>query len=143
LDPHVLEYIPEEDLRLFARICSVVEKLPNHDFGDPNLKQYKIKNAISCHILARALASFFPVGVASGLIQNCWEHSWLITKNGFVIDAYPVALYGGPVIVDARSCSPWYGFYGTRCSFVEHQTKEFLDRVHEVIVSIAVILQKK
>ena len=140
MDTHVLEYIPDEDLRIFKNIRLVGDKLPNHDSGNPRLKDYKIKNMLSCHLLAKALEHFFPVRAESGFIYDKWEHSWLITRGGFVIDVYPIALFGGPVIVDASECSPWSRFYNQRFSFKEHKEKKFLEEVEKIKISIAVIL---
>ena len=142
MQSHVLEYLTEEDLRLYTKVCFVVEKIPNMDFGDERLARFKIKNAISCHMLARAIASFLPLRVEDGIVMGAWEHSWLVTPHGSIIDAYPPALFGAPILVDAGSASPWREFYARTCSFLHCREPDFLAKTESVKTEVAKALKR-
>lgn len=61
---------------------------------------------LSCHILARAVGKVFPVTVRDGHFAGSFQHSWLETEHGNVVDVYPVAMIGGPIMYDGDTCSP-------------------------------------
>lgn len=94
--PYVTKDLPLEDIKIFKKIKRVVEQLPDLDYG-VNEKGEKI--LLSCHILARALAKIFLLKYVDGYFYPTCEHTWLITKDKNVIDVYPVAILGGPIIV--------------------------------------------
>lgn len=77
----------------------------------PDIRCKPSTDEISCHHVARALAEIFPIEFEDGHFNKGWEHSWLSTPNGWIIDPYPVALIGGPILVDAGSRSPWRSLY--------------------------------
>jgi len=86
--------------------------MPDTDLGK-NEKGQKV--LVSCHMVARALAHFFPVKCKDGTFGKShgysWDHSWLVTKKGLTIDAYPVGVIGGPILIDTRYMTPWYRLY--------------------------------
>lgn len=74
--------------------------------------QLPSRGELSCHLIARALATVFPVEFEDGYFgSRGWRHSWLVTPNEWVIDAYPVATIGGPILVDVGWNSPWKKLY--------------------------------
>jgi hypothetical protein len=108
MKPYAYSVVPSEDLALFNKIKRVIQEMPDVELGiDKNGK----KTSLSCHILVRALTRCFPIEYQDGYFGDSCEHSWLITKNGLVIDAYPVAVVGGPVLVDTRYMTPWCYLY--------------------------------
>ncbi|MBI1755162.1 hypothetical protein HY250_02695 [Candidatus Azambacteria bacterium] len=119
--------VPKEDIKIFREIRLVVEELPDVEFGKgPDGEPI----VISCHMLTRALAEYFPVKAKDGFMVNIWQHSWLETKGGFIIDPYPIALVGGPILVVAKD-SPWGSFYKKYLhgSFPDLMQEPFLSQV--------------
>lgn len=85
------------ELDLFRRIRAAIQQLPdNIDLGpDP-----KGDGLLSCHILARATARVFSLRCVDGLFHPTFQHSWLVTNGGNLIDVYPVGMLGGPILAD-------------------------------------------
>lgn len=82
------------DQTLFREICA-------------KLKNVTIRPETSCHAVAQAAAIRWPELMARrGLFMNGWEHSWCTTWNGNIIDVYPVAAIGGPLLLDGHD-GPW------------------------------------
>lgn len=71
---------------------------------------------ISCHALARAMASVFSdynVIYIDGYVKADvarFNHTWLITENNNLIDVYPVAVVGGPLLIAGEN-GPWQRIY--------------------------------
>ncbi len=88
--------VPQEDQILLKQIRQVVEDLDDVPvFNDEGHKIF-----ISCHMLARAFAKFFPVQLRDGwYINKFYPHSWLVTKNSHIIDPYPWEMLGGPILL--------------------------------------------
>lgn len=109
MKPYVLTDVPKEDRRLFRRVRQVVRKLPDVDLGRDRRGEPVL---VSCHMVARALAANFPVACKDGYFgEGCATHSWLLTENDLVIDPYPWAMLGGPVLVHTGGMSPWRPLY--------------------------------
>ncbi len=137
--PTVLQDIAKEDLDIFIKIKKTVEVMPEIDLGrdennDPIL--------VSCPMLCLAFAKFFPVVCEDGYFYKIGrEHSWLRTKNGCIIDVYPVALVGGPilVLVGGFYLLPWQKIYVKRetpCLRARLRDPKFLEcaiKVEEVV----------
>jgi hypothetical protein len=97
MTPYVSKFINDHDLEIFLKIKEVIEKLPDIRFGNTE------DDIVSCHMLARALKLFFPVKVYDGYFCGNYRHSWLRTRNGCIIDVYPVAVMSGPILMDDSS----------------------------------------
>lgn len=89
--------VPESDLELLQKVRIIIEKLPDFDW------------AVSCHVICRAIARSIPqLEFRDGdFIGAGWLHSWLLTPEGNVIDAYPWATVGGPTLLCCKFFSPW------------------------------------
>ena len=109
MTPFVLRDVSKHDLALFTQIRRLVRKMPDLDLGpDGNGRPV----AVSCHMLCRALAAHFPVDCRDGYFgEGAATHSWLRTGAGLIIDPYPWAMVGGPVMVYAEGLSPWRSLY--------------------------------
>lgn len=129
MDVHACSIVPIEDLTVFYRIERVVQLMPTLGFE------------VSCHILSRALARFFPVEYQDGYFGKFCEHSWLVTKNGLIIDCYPVAVVGGPILIDQRYPTPWLGLYKKSCLGDKLRDPSLLKRVDIVAKMIAQIVE--
>ena len=94
--PYMIKYFPKEDIELFKKIEKMVHALPEVDLGKERDGK---KILLSCHILTRAIGRIFKIAPCTGYVYPNYEHSWLTTEKGNVIDAYPPATIGGPVLV--------------------------------------------
>ena len=103
MKPYALKVIPPEDVFLFGKIKKAIEDLPHVNLGRDE-KGREIE--LSCHMLARAVAKFFPVRVRDGFYANMLPHSWVVTENGHLIDIYPMATIGGPILIDGSPGAP-------------------------------------
>jgi hypothetical protein len=129
MKPYAYWGIPKEDLELFNKIKRIVQKIPEVDLG---VDEEGKKILVSCHILARALANVFPVKYKSGYFVNrAYSHSWLVTKSGIIIDPYPWAMVGGPILIDTRFITPWSQLY-QEINLSPPDDIDFLERVKKV-----------
>jgi len=103
MTPHALSRLHKEDVKLFLKVRDAINHLPNIDLGVDGDKK---KIVLSCHILARAVAIVFDLELVSGYLYPDYEHSWVTTPNGNIIDVYPVGVFGGPFLVDGTEYSP-------------------------------------
>lgn len=103
MTPHAATLICEDDIKLFERIRCAVVNMIDIDLGTDEGGERII---LSCHILARAVAKLFPVKVRDGYFLKVYDHSWVTTRAGNVIDTYPVGIVGGPIILDGSSSIP-------------------------------------
>ncbi len=98
MTPYVVSQLPPADIELWKRIRAAVEALP--DFDIRNDKDEKVE--LSCHILARAVSTTFGLGFYDGFYRSPgFDHSWIVTSSGNVIDVYPIGTLGGPLLIDA------------------------------------------
>lgn len=107
MTPHSRKVVHEEDQKLFDRIRSAVENLPD------GLRDHEGKELeISCHKLARAVGVAFKLKWQDGyFILPSYHHSWLRTDRGNIIDVYPIGMIGGPILVDAKNCYAYMSAY--------------------------------
>jgi len=95
MDPFALKLLPSEEVVLFRKIERVINLLPAINLGTEDGEEIYL----SCHMLARALGTVFNLQVADGH-AIAYEHSWLVTKHGNILDVYPIATIGGPLLID-------------------------------------------
>jgi hypothetical protein len=108
MTPYVKQFVPDEEERLLYTIKRSITALPDIDLGrDEEAKSV----VLSCHILARAVAKVFKLKYVDGYFYPNFEHSWLLTPNGHIIDVYPVAILGGPLLMDGSRHSPASRYY--------------------------------
>ncbi len=100
---YVVSQISDDDVKLFQRIQRVIDEFSDIRFGkDENGEEI----VLSCHILARAVGKVFGLKCIDGYFYPNFEHTWLLTPDGNIIDVYPVAVLGGPILMDGQHCSP-------------------------------------
>ncbi|MDP1760195.1 MAG: hypothetical protein Q8L01_01940 [Candidatus Woesebacteria bacterium] len=95
--------VSEEELRLFRYVQVLLEELPDVDLGE-DLEGHPF--LMSCHILVRALVQHIgadKVKFVDGRLYPFFDHSWLVTLAGNIIDVYPVATIGGPIMILAEN----------------------------------------
>ena len=104
MTPYVARYLTAQDIEIFQKIRRLVEALPdNIDLGNDDRGE---KIILSCYILVRALAKLFTLRYRDGYLHPNYRHSWLLTLDGQIIDPYPVAIWGGPLMIDGSISSP-------------------------------------
>lgn len=94
--------VTQEELVQLQLTRLLVERLPSQPFE------------VSCHALARVLAKVIPnVYWTDGYFGGGrgWPHSWLCTSNHNILDPYPWAMVGGPVLICCQYFSPWPHLY--------------------------------
>jgi len=118
-------YFSPEELALFGKIKNLVQAMPDVDLGK-DAKEKQI--LVSCHMVTRAIAKIFPeLEVLDGQF-GAWagyDHSWLKRGHRLIIDPYPWAAVGGPIMVCGDMISPWYRLYRETCKC---QAAEFKKR---------------
>ena len=83
--------LPSEDVRLFREV-------------EAKLRRVRIDDSISCHVVATAVRDVWPIlKMKSGRFMESWQHSWLMTPNDNIIDVYPIACVGGPLLIDGQA----------------------------------------
>ncbi len=100
MTPYAMALIHGEDILLWRKVRWLVENLPDINFGEKTSGETIV---LSCHMLARAIGEIFNLHVVDSCIVHGHEHSWLITQHGNILDVYPIATIGGPIIIDGSS----------------------------------------
>ena len=100
-----------EEVAFFRVIERLMHEMPEVDLG---LNHQGHKISVSCHMVCHALAQLFPqLECQDGYFaRKGIEHSWLTLNRDFIIDPYPVAIMGGPIMADCRYIGlPWQNLY--------------------------------
>ena len=112
MKPYMASLVTEENHILFQKISQIIEALPDIDLGK-DAKGRKV--LVSCHMIVRGLARIFTeVERHDGYFGKIMGHSWLTIKSDsrLIIDPYPVALIGGPIMVHSGFFTvPWNRLY--------------------------------
>ncbi len=105
MTPYATCYVSEEDFAIFEKIKNAVSKLPDINLG---VDEKGCEIILSCHILARAVAKVFSLKCIDGNYIPNFRHSWVLSPQGHhLIDVYPVAILGGPILmVEDGGASP-------------------------------------
>ncbi len=132
-----------EEVALFRLIEHLMHEMPEVDLG---VDRQGHKILVSCHMICRALAQLFPqLECQYGYFtRKGIEHSWLTLGRDFIIDAYPFAMLGGPIMVDCRYfTTPWQSLYlpaGDRFSCLSDP--DFQKHVERVIKTMRSLSQE-
>lgn len=111
MTPYAIRDVIPEEIELFEKIRNAVINLPDIDLG-VDKKGEKI--ILSCHILGRAIAKIFGLKYVDGYFYPSFQHTWLLTSQGNIIDVYPVAIFGGPLLIVNKEMSPAFWLYKRR-----------------------------
>lgn len=90
----------QAEKELLCRIKQMMDHFPDdEDYGKDDTDKPIV---LSCHIVVRAVAQALggQIEVVDGHYFPCFDHSWLRTEQGNVIDVYPVGTVGGPIFVN-------------------------------------------
>ncbi|HTM69061.1 MAG TPA: hypothetical protein VL426_07270 [Candidatus Binatia bacterium] len=113
MKPFVMRDVPRDVHALFKKIRRTVRRMPTVDLGKDDGGR---RVPVSCHMVCRALAAD-PAFKGRLLLRDGYfgegaaTHSWLLTEAGLLIDPYPWAMVGGPVMVSLEGVSPWRSLY--------------------------------
>lgn len=108
MTPYVLSLLPRADVVLFERIRLVVLAANDIDLG---LDEGGRRIQLSCHMLARDVGQVFDLEFVDGFFAKGYQHSWVNTRSGNIIDAYPVGVLGGPLLSVICTGSPGVQLY--------------------------------
>ena len=100
MTPYVRKFITDEEMALFEKVRLAVASMPDVDLGIDEKGEPVI---LSCHVLARAVAKVFSLQYVDGYFYRRYDHSWIETPSGNIIDIYPVAIIGGPIMMDGNN----------------------------------------
>lgn len=138
------ESVPPFMRRDLSKMREWLDRLP-----DPEEKNERGRPELwSCHGIARAAHARFSLGkqwaVRDGFFaRHGNEHSWLVrrctkTEPALVLDVYPVASLGSPILVDISSCgSPWCGLYIVADDYYTKEHVEAFDAEAAKILKLA------
>lgn len=87
---------------LLAEVRTIVAAMPEDVGGEEEL---------SCHLLAHGIGRAFELKVVDGEILRGYDHSWIMTPEGNILDTYPVYTASGPIILLMKGLSPWKQIY--------------------------------
>ncbi|MCF7835962.1 MAG: hypothetical protein K9M15_02475 [Candidatus Marinimicrobia bacterium] len=96
MTPYATKYVSREEITLFEKIRYSTIRLPDIDLG---LDEKGKEVIFSCHMLARAVAKVFGLKYVDGYYTPNFEHSWILTPEKHLIDVYPIAVIGGPILM--------------------------------------------
>ncbi len=144
MTPIVLSMLPKEDVELLEKTRLIVHAFPDGlDYGKhPDGEQI----VLSCHILAGAIANIFCLDVKTGYFRPNYDHSWVKTPNGHIIDVYPVGILGGPFLVEqtASFISPGRHLYQPDVSVWERAfAKKHIKQAINIASNAALEVAKK
>jgi hypothetical protein len=126
MTPYVCELLPQSDIDLFKQIRQVVQSLPDIDLGKDDVSEQVL---LSCHILGRATAKVFGLKYIDGYFYPNYQHTWLLTSSQNIIDVYPVAMFGGPVLFNGRLDKDGHCSYSpTRWLYLPKSTRSISQR---------------
>ncbi len=133
MTPYARQFVSNEEFELFIKIKELVAKLPDVNLG---LDRFEHEIDLSCHMLARVVAEIFSLEFVDGYFTIGFQHSWVLTPKRQIIDVYPVAILGGPILMDASSFSPARNCYlkmnKKRCYKVPSEEQWFKESVEKI-----------
>lgn len=95
-----LSVIPEEESRIFIAVEYCLKELPRTIM----VRGCEERKEISSHVLSRAVAETFPsLTFVDGIFLNKYDHSWVVTPSGRIIEILPVGVPTGPYLIDVTS----------------------------------------
>lgn len=124
MTPYARKFFTGEEVAIFNKIKESVDLLPDIDLGKDEQGRQII---LSCHVLARAIAKAFYLKVVDGYYLEIYQHSWCVTPQGNIIDVYPIATLGGPILLDGGDFTPASKLYKKKDSRTFSQKVRFTD----------------
>ncbi|MES3005070.1 MAG: hypothetical protein V4690_03100 [Patescibacteria group bacterium] len=129
MTPHSRSLVSDTDFLLFSKIRQAVIDLPDLDYGKDKEDNPVL---LSCHMLAMACSRAFEVKAEHGFYLESYRHSWLRLPSGNIIDVYPVAQLGGPILFDAVNFYHSLALYKPLALRNEFNSEEFLGHVVKI-----------
>ncbi len=117
-----LKRINASERKLLTQVGSLLWKARDKLYKDEELK----KTVFNCHSICRGLCLHIQDGSIrcvdglflgakisrngkSATMTNC-DHSWLVTRNGNILDPYPVAIMSiAPILLITKGTYKYYG----------------------------------
>jgi hypothetical protein len=155
MKPKIADEVPAEAWELLGKIRQIIDALPAsietpaYVVGVRVSPDVAISHIIpNCHVIARALANFFPVDVHDGTVSVLGEdgrerrlnHSWLTLRDHdglVIIDPWPLGVVSGPALFFQN-----YAYhFGPECSFLEHSGEKFESEVKATIEAMQMVIK--
>lgn len=135
------KHIIQEDVSLFREIERVIDAM---DLPDIGLNSNGETREISCHMIAEAVSRIYNIKLIHGYFMTCYEHSWLYTKNNNIIDVYPIAMVGGPILIDGIIISRNSPFYRVKNDLIDSESskQDYKNAVNLIEKSIVETIQR-
>lgn len=118
LESNGFGFVTPKELQVFHRIKRAMDGIV--ELPSLGVDEEMVEVILSCHIMARAVAKVFGLRVVDGFYYRFFSHSWLTTSTGNVIDVYPVAVAGGPILVHRNEGIDTPG----RALYIEKSTRQ-------------------
>jgi hypothetical protein len=95
-----LSSIPHEERAVFLAIEYCLRELPL----TIKIQGCEERKELTAHILSRAVSETFPMLTSvDGIFLNKYDHSWVTTPSGRIIEVRPVKVLSGPYLIDVTS----------------------------------------
>lgn len=117
MTPYIKQFVSDDDVALLEKIRLAVTNLQDLNLGNDHNGRQMI---LSCHMLARAIGRVFSLRVVDGFLYPNYQHSWVLTPAGHIIDVYPVAVIGGPILIDGVSA-----FSPSKFHYIKAKRKDY------------------
>lgn len=140
MTPYARKFVSVEDFKLLQRVKLAVNELPDLDLGKNDRGQQIV---LSCHMLARAVGSVFSLRVVDGRYCHRMQHSWNVLASGHIIDAYPIAVLGGPILLESNTFHLAHEFYVAGDLGIDFSEKSFVRCVEEVTEAMRSLVAAK
>lgn len=146
MKPKIAEMAPAYAWELLGQVRQLVDALPELIEVPAYVMGVRVSADIAtahtipnCHIMARAIATLFPVDVHDGKVsvmaadgkRRILDHSWL-TLQGYdpaiILDPWPLGSIGGPTLF----IQDYAYHFGPECSYLEHRGEEFCSHLEAV-----------
>lgn len=114
MEPEANHDAPEPMRQAWRRAVTIWQALPS------------LPRGTTCHALVRAFAPALGLTAVDGYFGlGGHTHAWLVDKGieYWVIDVYPWASLGGPMLVCTELLSPWSRLYRPKDDWLRRQLK--------------------
>lgn len=137
--PYAVRYgdVLEEEVVLCDTVRGWLSKLPD---AGPFIDERGIEQLVSCHMLTRAVKRLLPdLRVVDGFYYPSYEHSWLLTPKGNILDVYPVAGASGPLLLMGEYPSPAHFLYRPARLRVRYGERWFRQAVNQIAAELRAV----
>lgn len=126
------QHIEQEDIEIFNIIKGTIQRI-NPQIPAEIMAYNGNEIKISCHMLADAVSEVFGLEIKRGYYITGYEHSWIITHFGNIIDVYPWGTIGGPILITRKIISKYGPIYVENKNVGDTIPNDIYRRIVEII----------